>query len=80
MSNNLFNVFVIWRGDEDNFMFTLLRYEDTPQQRQAMLGWTMRDYTTQAHDVEYPDEPNRIAQGDSYECIAVFEGNIRFIF
>ena len=79
MSDKLFNVHVIWRGDEDNFFCTLLQFEESVTQRQQLQVWSTEDYVVQAHEVEYPDGPNAILEGESYECIAVFEGDIRYI-
>jgi hypothetical protein len=77
----LFNVYVVWRMDEDDFFFTLLQFEDTDMQRQAMQQWSVLDYVRQAFDATYPDVPN-LFQGREhpfFECIGIFEGNIRFL-
>lgn len=79
MTEKLFTIHVIWRGDEDDFMCTALQFDDTDQQRQAMQQWSTQDYVAQAHDAEYPNEPNRIMRGEPYDCIAIFEGDIRYI-
>ena len=80
MTENLINITVIWRCDEDDFLCTLLQYEDSDDQRQAMQQWSVQDYVEQAYDAEYPELPNPIAAGASYECIAIFEGLVRYIY
>jgi len=79
--NNLFNVYVIWRLDGP-IMTTLLQFEDSDMQRQAMQQWSLKDYVVQACDAEFGcDEPNAIEAGASYELMGIFESNdLRWIF
>jgi len=66
----LFDVYVVWSFDGP-IMTTLLQFEDSDIQRQAMQQWSVQDYVAQAFDVEF-DEPNAIANGASYELAAIF--------
>ena len=80
----LFNIYVIWRLDGE-WLTTLLQYEDAEQQRQAMLGWSMRQYVEQAYDAEYleesPEYPNPVAAGEPFECLGVFESaDLRWVY
>ena len=81
--DNLFNVYVVWSLDGP-IMTTLLQYEESDMQRQAMQDWSTQDYIEQAFDCEFPDEPNAVVGGDSYECAAIFEAvgknELRFIY
>ena len=74
----LMDVTIIWKLDGP-FMCTLLQYPDTDMQRQAMQQWSVKDYVDQAHDVEFPDEPNLIAE-TGYEVIAIIRGDIQYIY
>ena len=65
----LMSVTVIWKLDGP-FMCTLLQYDDTDDQRMAMQSWSVKDYVDQAHDAEFPDEPNLLDE-TGFECIAI---------
>lgn len=67
----MLNVYVVWVLDGP-IMTTLLQYEDSDIQRQAMQQWSAQDYVVQACDAEFPDEPNEILAGASYELAAIF--------
>ena len=76
---NLFNVYVIWRLDGPS-MITLLQFEESDIQRQAMQEWSDEDYVNQAYDTEFECEGS-LADFDSYELEAIFEAkDLRFIF
>ena len=79
MNTELFNVHVIWSCDGVDFFCTLLQYEDSDTQRQAMQQWSVRDYVEQAYDTEYPGQHNLITDGGKFECVTIFEGDVRYI-
>jgi hypothetical protein len=69
---NLFNVYVVWSYDGP-IMTTVLQFEDSDIQRQAMEQWSPQDYVVQAFDAEFGcDEPNAIGNGEPYELAAIF--------
>lgn len=77
---SLFNVYVIWSLDGP-IMATLLQFEDTDQQRQAMQGWSVKTWIEQAFDAEFEDQPELQLGDQSYEVAAIFESSdIRFIY
>jgi len=80
-AQKLIDVYVVWRTDGPTHT-TLLQFEDSDMQRQAMQDWATKDYVTQAIDAEYPGEPNQVSQGGaSFEVIAIFEApSVRFIY
>jgi hypothetical protein len=67
----MIDVYVIWSFDGP-IMTTLLQFEDSDIQRQAMQQWSAQDYVEQAFDAEFIEEPNAIANGESYELAAIF--------
>jgi hypothetical protein len=72
----LIKVYVVWAYDGP-IMTTLLKFEDSDIQRQAMQQWTTQDYIAQAYDVEFGESYN----GDSYELAAIFEApDLTFIY
>jgi len=81
--DDLFNIYVVWSLDGP-IMTTILKFYEDDIQRQAMQDWSVQDYVKQAFDCEFPDEPNAIVNGDSYECAAIFEAvgknELRFIY
>jgi hypothetical protein len=81
MNNKLFNVYVVWSLDGP-IMTTVLQFEDSDIQRQAMQQWSAQDYVVQAFDAEFGcEEPNAIGEGASYELAAIFEANdLRWIY
>lgn len=64
-------IYVVWRCDEDDFFVTLIEGV-----------WTLADWNKNkddikllvqwAHDQEFPNEPNRILNGESYDYITSF--------
>jgi hypothetical protein len=73
-------VYVVWVYDGP-IMVTLLEFEDSDIQRQAMQQWALRDYVVQAFDAEFPNEPNAIAAGENYELAAIFTAdNLNWIY
>lgn len=73
-------VYVIWSLDGP-IMTTLLEYDDSDEQRQAMQQWSAQDYVTQAYDAEWPDESNAIVEGAIYELAAIFTAeNLHWIY
>lgn len=68
----MLDVYVVWVLDGP-IMTTLLQFEDSDIQRQAMQQWSAQDYVAQAFDAEFPDEPNEILTGASYELAAIFK-------
>jgi hypothetical protein len=76
----MFAIYVIWNLDGPSHM-TRLDYEELIEQRQAMQGWSTRDYVAQAFDAEYPGEKNLIAEGHPFECQAILEATeLRVVF
>lgn len=76
----MMKVYVIWSLDGP-IMTTLLEFEDSDIQRQAMQQWSAQDYVVQAFDAEFPDEPNNIQSGASYELAAIFTAdNLHWIY
>lgn len=79
METKLMNVYVVWSLDGP-IMTTLLQFEDSDMQRQAMQQWSTQDYVAQAFDCEFGDEGESLGDS-SYELAAIFEANeIRFIY
>jgi hypothetical protein len=73
---NLINIYVVWAYDGP-IMTTLLQYEDSDIQRQAMQQWSTGDYIAQAYDVEFEESWD----GGSYEVAAIFEApKLTFIY
>ena len=72
--------YVIWRGDEDDFMVTRLDL-DPLMMAPGSNRLNNQQVVQMAFDAEYPDEPNPFV-GDnaaSYEMIDIFSGdNITF--
>jgi hypothetical protein len=76
----MINVYVVWIYDGP-IMVTILQYEDSDIQRQAMQQWSPQDYVAQAFDAEWPEEPNAIVNGESYELAAIFTAdNLHWIY
>lgn len=68
----MIDVYVIWVYDGP-IMTTLLQFEDSDIQRQAMQQWSSQDYVVQAADVEFGcEQENPIVRGESYELAAIF--------
>lgn len=69
----MINVYVVWAYDGP-IMATLLQFEDSDIQRQAMQQWSPQDYVVQAADAElgFEEEENPIQKGESYELAAIF--------
>lgn len=80
MEPKLMNVYVVWSLDGP-IMTTLLQFEDSDMQRQAMQQWSTQDYVGWAYDCEFADEQGGSLGGSSYELAAIFEANeVRFIY
>ena len=74
----MINIYVVWCLDGP-IMTTLLQFEDSDIQRQAMQQWSTLDYVTQAYDAEIKDGTS--LDGQSYELAAIFEAPvIHFIY
>lgn len=73
---NLINIYVVWSYDGP-IMTTLLQYEESDTQRQAMQQWSTEDYIAQAYDVEFGEAYD----GAGYELAAIFEApKLTFIY
>lgn len=73
----LINIYVVWVYDGP-ILTTLLQFEDSDIQRQAMQQWTTRDYVQQAFDAEFSGD---FSLYDSYELAAIFEAPVvKFIY
>ena len=74
----MMNIYVVWALDGP-IMTTLLQFEDSDIQRQAMQQWSTQDYVAQAYDAEAEDGTGLGEQ--SYELAAIFEApKLHFIY
>jgi len=69
----MINVYVIWVVDGP-VMTTLLQFPDTPESKTMLSNLTTDQIVSQAKDAEEVD------QAESYELVAIFTGNIEFIY
>lgn len=70
----MINVYVVWAYDGP-IMTTLLQFEESPEQREAMSLWSTDMWVLQAADAE------GIALEGSYELAAIFEAKeVQFIY
>jgi hypothetical protein len=70
----MINVYVVWVVDGP-IMTTLLQYDDTPENRKMVKGWSTDQIVQQAKDVEEVD------QDETYELAAIFTAdNLDFIY
>jgi len=69
----MMNVYVIWCIDGPT-MVTLLQYDDTDEQHQAMQQWSEQDYINQAYDTEWPNEGG-MTEDMTYELVGIFRAD-----
>jgi hypothetical protein len=74
---NTIKIYVVWVYDGP-IMTTLLEFDNSYNQRQAMQQWSTFDYVKQAFEAEFSEED--IFDG-SYELAAIFEApELKFIY
>jgi hypothetical protein len=76
----MINVYVVWSFNGP-VMTTLLQFDDSDEQRQAMQSWSSIDYVRLAYDTEFEDEQNAIESHGSYKLSTIFEAkDLRWIY